>query len=133
MQIDWKQLTRAAGFKPEDGGEITVVLRGGRKHRVTVEPCEDQDLIRVWGVAGRRADLNSLREDSNIVAWTRNRHSELVGFKIDSRGRMIGEAWVPTAGLEADEWGLWVRAVAQSCDHIEYLLTGKDEDGSSRM
>jgi hypothetical protein len=60
------------------------------------------------------------------MAWERNRTSDLVGFKIDGRKCLIGEACVPTAGLTADEWGTHVRHVARTCDRMEYLLTGRD-------
>jgi hypothetical protein len=42
-----------------------------------------------------------------------------VGFKIDGRGRLVGEAWVPPAGLNREEWSVYVRAVARACDRVE--------------
>ena len=46
-----------------------------------------------------------------------------MGFKVDGRGRLIGEAWVPIAGLDADEWRVYVNAVAQACDRTEGIST----------
>ena len=48
--------------------------------------------------------------------------------KTHQRGRLVGETWVPLAGLHAGEWATYVRALAWSCDRLEYLLTGRDED-----
>jgi hypothetical protein len=123
----WRQLSREAGFSPSTDGEIVVALGAGRQQRVNVEPETRWDLIRLWAIAARRADLATVEELPSVFAWIRNRHSDLVGFKIDQRGRLVGEAWVATAGLNAEEWALWVRSVAQACDRMEYLLTGKDE------
>jgi hypothetical protein len=58
--------------------------------------------------------------------WRRNRVTELVGFRLDRRGRIIGEAVLPSPGLTAKEWDLYVRAVARACDRFEYVLTGQD-------
>ncbi len=66
-------------------------------------------------------------EGPHVAAWKRNRFSDLIGFKIDGRGRLVGEAWVPVAGLDAEEWALYVGTVARTCDRVEYLLSGRDE------
>ena len=52
--------------------------------------------------------------------------TELVGFRIDARGRLIGEAWVPKAGVTSSEFTSYLRAVAAECDRFEYQLTGSD-------
>ena len=128
MPVEWRRLSRDAGWSVSTNGEITVVLGAGRQHRVFVDPSTGTDLIRLWAVAGQRSDLNTLADPPHVTAWKRNRQSDLVGFKIDPRGKLIGEAWVPTAGLNAEEWAFWVRTVAQVCDRIEYLLTGTDNN-----
>ena len=66
--------------------------------------------------------------DLPIQVWLRNRATALVGFRIDSRGRLVGEALVPKAGLTAEEFQIYVRAVAVQCDRLEYLLTGRDQE-----
>lgn len=128
MSIEWRQISRDAGFRATGDCEITITLGGGRRHAVKVEPCENRDLVRLWSLAAQGADLRELRTVPSIFAWTRNRHSDLVAFKVDGRGRLIGEVWVPTAGLSADEWTLWVCTLAQACDRMEYMLTGRDVD-----
>jgi hypothetical protein len=50
----------------------------------------------------------------------------LVGFRIDRQHRLVGEAWIPKAGLVAEEFQLYVRMLAAECDRFEYALTGKD-------
>ena len=63
-----------------------------------------------------------------LVAWERNRASSLVGFRVDDRGRLVGESWVPTPGLTRDEFLFYLRSAAAACDLFEYQLTGKDRE-----
>lgn len=44
----------------------------------------------------------------------------------DRRGRLVGEAWVPKAGLTGHEFQLYVRHLAVEADRFEYRLTGRD-------
>jgi hypothetical protein len=123
---NWRKMSREAGFSVV-GGEIDVTFGDERKHRVTVEERPDRNELRLWAVAARPAMLPDDPNGPHVHAWKRNRLSDLVGFKIDGRGRLIGEAWVPLAGLDAEEWALYVRTVARACDRVEYLLSGRDE------
>jgi hypothetical protein len=125
MPSDWRRWTLGKEFKVEDD-VIVVALGDGRSQRVVVEETEAGDSVRLWSVAVRPSALSE-QDDPHLFAWDRNRSSDLVGFKVDGRARLIGEAWVPTVGLEAAEWVTYVRAVAVACDRIEYLLTGRDE------
>jgi hypothetical protein len=86
----------------------------------------DPECLRLWSVTAPPSSVWQLA-DPDIAQWQRNRASDLAGFKTDGRGRAIGEAWVPRAGLDADEWAAYVQAVATACDRLEYLLTGRDE------
>ena len=124
---DWRQMSRQEGFKVS-GDELIVAFDDGRKHRVMVDEPPDRGEIRLWAVAGRPSVVPQEPEGPHVVAWKRNRFSDLVGLKIDGRGRLVGEAWVPLAGLDAAEWGTYVRTLAWSCDRLEYLLSGRDED-----
>jgi hypothetical protein len=119
-------MSREAGLRVV-GGEIEVKFSDERRHWVTVEERPDRNELRLWAVAARPAMLPHDPEGPHVHAWKRNRLSDLVGFKIDGRGRLVGEAWVPLAGLNAEEWALYVRTVAQACDRVEYLLSGRDE------
>lgn len=123
---DWRRMSREAGFTVA-GDEIEVTFADSRKHRVTVEEGSDRRGLRLSAVAARPAMVPDDPEGPHVHAWKRNRFSDLVGFKIDGRGRLVGEAWVPLAGLDAEEWALYVRTVARACDRVEYLLSGRDE------
>ena len=102
---------------------VRVTLPGGRVHRVSV--AEEPDAYRLTAVVVR-ASVASGIDNLPVQTWDRNRSTELVGFKIDAKNRLIGEAWVPKAGLTGAEFGAYVRAVAAECDRFEYQLTGRD-------
>jgi hypothetical protein len=125
MSNDWRVFSEISGFSTEDH-TITFNLAQDRRQRVHIEDDRENGYIRIWSVAANSSTLKELQEEPEIFAWRRNCLSDLVGFKIDKKGCLIGEAWVPTAGLDADEWTIYVKTLAQSCDRLEYLLTGKD-------
>ena len=85
-------------------------------------------VYRIWSVAVPAAAARDLAPTVDEFAWERNRKSDLVGFRVDARNRIIGKAIVPVDdGLDEEEWRVWVLAVAQASDRLEYLVTGRDE------
>ncbi len=123
---DWVALSRKAGFVVE--GERILVALGERRQQVNVAWDSASGICRLWSVAVPAAAARSLEVGADEFAWNRNRKSDLVGFRVDARERVIGEALVPVdEGLDVDEWRVWVLAVAQGSDRLEYLVTGRDE------
>ena len=122
MSAEWEVLCRGADFLVE-APLVHVQLGDQRRHRVTVEEHGSEYLLSA--IVVRRSVVGS---DPGLAleAWLRNRTTRLVGFRIDTRGRLIGEAWVPKAGLTAEEFQLVARTVAAECDRFEYALTGRD-------
>lgn len=64
--------------------------------------------------------------DGGGNARLRHRGTTLAGFRIDPRGRLLGESLIPKPGLSAAEFQHWVRVAAAECDRFEHALTGKD-------
>lgn len=124
MAREWARLCKGAGFLV-DGDEIEVHFADERHHRVRVD--DEGDAWRIVGVVARRGLLEGMK-DVALRAWRRNRSTQLVGFRLDDRGRLMGESWVPKAGLLADEFAMYVQQVAAECDRLEYLLTGRDTE-----
>ena len=122
MQLDWKILSRANGFKI-NGDEICVSLGTGRKQVVQVADAEDT--IHLLSFVARAVIVAQI-EDAAIQAWQRNRAVALVSFRIDQKGRLLGESWVPKIGLNEIEFQLYVRTLAVECDRFEHQLTGRD-------
>jgi hypothetical protein len=124
VKSDWNRYCQAKDIKIEED-EAHGTLTAGRTHHVAVVEQEDGYMLRSLVV--RAADVNST-PDAAVKAWLRNRFTELVSFRIDNKGRMVGEAWAPKKGLTPEEFGTLVRAIASESDRFEYVLTGADRE-----
>lgn len=122
---DWRAFCRDAGDVTVDGDAMDVMFANERGHRVVVR--ESIGSYELTGIVARASAVQDL-EDAPLRAWRRNRTTQLVGFRIDRKGRLVGEAWVPKAGLSREEFLLYARRVAAECDLFEYHLTGTDHE-----
>jgi len=122
VNADWQRFCRAKDLLV-DGRHVDVVFADRRRHRVTV--TDEDEAYRLSAVVVRQAVVRST-PDLATRAWRRNQATTIVGFQIDERGRLVGETSVPKAGLNAEEFQLYLRGVAAECDRFEYLLTGRD-------
>lgn len=123
--IEWRKLCGGASDVIQDASGLTVHFSNGRRQRLDVR--ETDGAIELRGIVVRRALADQL-EDATLAAWERNRASSLVGFRTDDRGRIVGEAWVPTAGLTKTEFLYYIRTIAAACDLFEFQLTGYDHE-----
>src|SRR5688572_26114202 len=99
LSADWKHLARAAGFRVSADNSIEVNV-GASHHVVHVDDTTSNDVLRLWSVIATSKTLDDVAPDSYLrYAWERNRFSDMVGFTIDRRMRLIGESWVPRSGL----------------------------------
>jgi hypothetical protein len=127
LSASWKAMSRERNLRCV-GDAIRVPCGPERFQLVNVDDS-DPNCIRLWSRVASRAQLNTdsnLAEAPEVESWLINRYRELVGFKTVERGTVIGESWVPTDALTAEEWELHVRTVAKACDRLEYLWTGTD-------
>jgi len=122
MASNWKVFCGRSDFKISGEG-IQVILEGGRYQIVEVEASDE--LIYFHSVVAKAAVVTAL-ENASLRAWQRNREIPIVAFRVDQRGRMVGEAWIPTAGLTRDEFQIAVKTMAIECDRFEFQLTGTD-------
>lgn len=123
--VDWRKLCAGARDVEIDGNAVVVTLGRERQHRVDVKSKDD--VIELSAVVARRSVVDE-QENAALAAWYRNRAASVVGFRLDERGRLMGESWVPAAGLTADEFLVYVRSIAAACDLFEFQLTGKDRE-----
>ena len=126
MTADWTQLCKAARDLRVDGKTVEVSFAGGRHHALSIEDVGDA--YRVIGLVARASVTSSLLPDLALEVWRRNRATTLAGFRIDQRGRLLGESLIPKPGLSAAEFQQWIRIVAAECDRFEHALTGKDAE-----
>jgi len=122
MAVDWARFCRAKDLTVNEP-HVDVRFEDERRHRVTVK--DEGDAYLISGFVVRQAVVTSIH-DLPVQAWIRNRATQLVGFRIDQRLRLVGEAWLPKPGLTSEEFQLYLRTVASECDRFEYTLTGRD-------
>ena len=123
MKSSWAKYARASDFMVQ-GEDVDVQFKDQRHHIVKVLDLDDSFCFRAVVVG---PSVVAQMPDIALKSWLRNREISLVGFRIDERRRLIGEAWVPKAGLTAEEFRLYVRQIASECDRFEYQLTGDDK------
>lgn len=125
MSADWKTLARGAGFRVSADDSIEVLL--GPSRQIVHVDDSNNEAIRLWSVIATGKTLEEVAADSYLrYAWERNRLSDLVGFTVDRRQRLVGECWVPLAGLNSGELELHLQELARLCDWHEFRLTGTD-------
>jgi hypothetical protein len=122
MNINWQQFCKAEGFASDDDG-VEVRFDSGRSQKVAVVDHGDAFLLR--SIVARQAVVKDV-PDAALRAWGRNRCAFLVGFRVDERGRVVGEAWLPKPGITNSEFQIVLRHLATESDRFEFQLTGQD-------
>ena len=119
----WKGMCRGRDLHVE-GDTVTVTFGDDRSHRIAVAENPVEFLLRA--IVARPAIVRALGSSLAVTMWLRNRAVSLVGFEIDQRDRLVCTAFVPKAGLSAEEFQFQLRMVALESDRFEYALTGRD-------
>lgn len=125
MSVDWAELSDAELFQRE-GDSVRVTLGKGRSQVVAVATDASGEGFSLSSVIATRSLVERLYPGILDRIAEQNRLSELVGYGLDRRGRLIGESWCPVSGLTAEEWQFYVRNLAEACDRLEFVLTGAD-------
>lgn len=128
MTADWRRVARSAGYRVSANDTITVALEGGNQQTITLQESDTGIALRAYSIIARAKVLLDVAPNNSPwrYAWERNRLSDLFGFSVDSRGRLIGETWIPLEGLEPEELALYVQELARICDWHEFRLAGED-------
>ena len=125
---DWRPIARRAGFVVSPGGNIRILLEGRGTQAISIEMSDDSDALLARSIIASARVVREAATDGSPwrYAWERNRLSDLCGFTLDRRGRLVGETWIPLDGLTHDEFSLYVTELARVCDWHEFRLTGQD-------
>ena len=123
--LDWRQFCRGLDGISVDEDGIEVVMADERHQRIAIR--ERAETFELTGIVARPGAIDTV-PDVPLRAWRRNRAMQLVGFRLDQKNRLVGEAWVPKAGLDRDQFLFYIKRVAAECDLFEYHLTGKDRE-----
>ena len=122
MTSDWHRFCRTKRYGI-NGEVVTVALHDGRAHNVRV--IDEGDDWRFEARVGQRGVTLELAE-LRLITWRRNRTTDLVGFRLDARERVYGEARLARDGTDAEEFRLVLDTVALESDRFELMLTGRD-------
>jgi len=100
---------------------------GSSSQVISVDDSFSADALRLQSVIATGKILDAVVDTTYLrYAWERNRFSDLVGFTVDRRQRLLGESWVPLDGLQSKELALQLRELARVCDWHEFRLTGEN-------
>ena len=124
MTVNWTSLCDGSDMTIEDS-DVLISFGDDRSHRIRISESDGEFVLRAFVV--RQSVVGSI-PDLPLQVWQRNRAVSLMGFRIDKRGRLVGEAWVPKAGLTGDEFQFYLRHLAVEADRFEYALTGRDSE-----
>lgn len=122
MTTNWRSMCDAQTMTV-DNDDIVVKFDNGRQHRVQV--VETDDTLEIHAIVARVAAIRDI-PNLPVRIWRHNRAAQLVSFRLDPRGRVAAQGWLPKAGLSAEEFRLVVQRVAAGSDRLEFVLTGRD-------
>jgi hypothetical protein len=122
--FDWPAQCRAKDLSIHDN-YVDVKLPSGRQQRIGVEYAGYA--YRLSTFVAKQAFVAS-HPELQIQTWLRNGLARLVGFRADSKGRLVAESWVPNIELNQEDFRFYVRILAQSAGQFEYAMTGRDAD-----
>lgn len=120
-----RALFREAGFPLQDNAFI-VRTYTDRSQKLRVDGPVDGTLRLVTIVL--RPSRAAEADFSHFKCWERNRLSELVGFRMGSRGDVLAETWVPMEGLTPEVLKIYIEQLALASDRLEHQLSGEDEN-----
>lgn len=121
---DVTALVRGTDLQLLEDGRLLVRTGEGRRHLVAVKE-DGKDALVLRARVASESRLEAV-QDPVLWAWQRNRAMRLAGFRVDSRGGLVAESWIPRAGLTAEEFEVYVKTLAREADRFEFLLTGED-------
>jgi hypothetical protein len=108
------------------GGEAVVSFPDGRTQTIRVCRVGDSYVLTSRVIGSTRAG-NMEPADLARQIWSRNRVTDVVEFALDESGRLIGRIEQVADALNRNELEFYLTALAQECDRLEYLLTGRDK------
>ena len=107
-------------------GAVHVEFSSGRQQKISYRRRDDfytfESIVAAPRVVRRLGQTEVARQ---ILAW--NRTTDVVGFTLDGRRRIVAWSERRAAALQAEELRFYLAVLATEADRFEFLLTGKDE------
>lgn len=107
------------------GRKITLQFKNGRFQSVSYGV--DKSRLYLTSVIATASRVESMGRDEILRwCWQRNRFTDITGFSLDPRGRLVGQTEHPLVSLDAAELAFYLETLAIECDRFEYVFSGKD-------
>ena len=106
-------------------GEAQISFPNGRSQTVYVARQGDRYLFTSRVMGSTRVRELSLWDLARCI-WVRNRGTDVVELALDESGRLIGRIEQVAETLDRAELKYYLTELAQKCDRLEYVLTGRD-------
>jgi len=107
-------------------GEAVISFPNGRTQTIYIRRVGGRYVL-TFRVIGSTKAGNIGPADLARRIWIRNRATDVVEFALDETGRLVGRIEQVAETLNHDELEFSLTALAQECDRLEYLLTGRDQ------
>lgn len=133
---DLRSLLRKIDVSSEDvrliprGNGVLVEFKNGRQQFIGVEDCGPHQIATSVVIGTARVDRMG-RPQALARAWQRNRHTDLIAFGLDRKGRLVGRVDLLASHLDPNEAAFAILRLARETDWLQHILTGTDS--SSRV
>ena len=107
-------------------GEVVISFPDGRTQSVFIHRV-GASYVLTSRVIGNTRVGSMPKADLARQIWVRNRATDVVEFTLDESGRLIGRIVQGAETFDRNELEFYLVSLAQECDRLEYLLTGRDQ------
>jgi len=107
-------------------GEAVISFPDGRTQNIYIRRAGGCYVLTSRVIGSTKAG-NMAPADLARRIWVRNRATDVVEFALDESDRLVGRIEQIAETLNRNELEFYLIALAQECDRLEYLLTGRDQ------
>jgi hypothetical protein len=104
---------------------LLVSFTGGRKQQIFVKK-RNASYILTSNVLHKSKVEDLGRANILRALWIRNHSSNLVGFRIDKSGKVVGYVEHQAESLDPIDLAYCIEVLARECDRLEFILSGID-------
>lgn len=106
-------------------GHLSVEFLSGRQQRIYID--RKGAYYKIWSISLHKSKVQEIGETKIIQdLWFKNRQTDVVGFCIDKKGRLVGSIQQLAEAIDKEELIFYIHILAKECDRLEYLFSGKD-------
>ena len=108
-----------------EGDDIVVEFANTRSQKVFVGRQSEKYVFS--SIVLLRSDVDAVGEERLLpLIWAKNRETNVVGFSIDKKRRLVGRIEQLVESLDPEELEFYLLTLARECDVFEHSLGGVD-------